>query len=167
MRCIEVSAARKPIFSEPGSPIHPVFSPELQADGSLKLVQIAVENTDEIIQSFYESTTLECILSRFMHGDTSALNRYQPIYADLSDAPHTLAEALQTVINSRKAFDALPVDIKKEFDSDFNKWLASAGSPSWLHAMDPVLSPFNDNNKKVEAAATADGGLQSEALKGE
>lgn len=139
MRCNVVASKRGRFITSSGSPEHELFTPELQPNGIIKLVHFGVENTDEIIQSYYESTTLEAILMRFSNGDLSALNRYQPIYADLSTAPKSLAEGLQAVINSRQAFDALPVDIKNKFDNDFNKWLMSAGSDDWIKSMSDLL----------------------------
>lgn len=162
MRNNVVAAKRGRVTINHGNPIHTVYSPQMEKDGSITLLPIGTENTDEIIKSHYESTTLECILARFNNGDLSALNRYQPVYADLSTAPKTLAEALQTVINSRSAFDALPVDVKKQFDSDFNKWLARAGTPEWMTAMEsmlpkpaPAAAP-DQHIKEVPAPAAAE-----------
>lgn len=152
MRNNEIAIKRGRVLADPGDPMHKVFSPEMQEDGTIKLVQTGVENTDEIIQSYYESTTLEAILTRFAAGDTSALNRYEPIYADVTKQPKTLAEALQTVINSRNAFDALPVEVKQRFDNDYNKWLATAGTEKWFEIMKPVLG---QNDAAASAAATS------------
>lgn len=154
MRNNAVAVSRGRFITCPGDPIHIVYNPELQKDGSIKLVEFAKENTDEIIHSFYESTTLEVILSRFANGDTSALNRYQPIYADLTQAPKTLAEALQTITNSRSAFEHLPVEVKQQFDNDFNKWLMSAGTPAWMSAMQVVMPDSSDSIS--DSAASSD-----------
>lgn len=156
MRNNDISIKRGRICADPGNPLHKVFSPELMEDGTIRLVQSGVENTDDIIQSYYESTTLESILSRFAAGDTSALNRYEPIYADLTQQPKTLAEALQTVINSRNAFDVLPVQVKQQFDNDYNKWLATAGTEKWYEVMKPVLGQNAAAAPAAAAAAAAD-----------
>lgn len=139
MRNNEVARKRGRLTINKGDPVHTIYSPQMEKDGTITLQVIGTENTDEIIKSHYEETTLECILARFANGDVKALNRYQPVYADLSNAPKTLAEALQTVINSRAAFDALPTEIKSKFDSDFNKWLARAGTDEWMKAMTSTL----------------------------
>ena len=152
MRNNDIAIKRGRICADPGDPMHKVFAPEMLEDGTIKLVQTGVENTDEIIQSYYESTTLESILSRFAAGDTSALNRYEPIYVDVTQQPKTLAEALQTVINSRNAFDALPVQVKQQFDNDYNKWLATAGTEKWYEVMKPV---FGQNSAAAHAADPA------------
>lgn len=152
MRCNSVAASRGRFITNHGDPIHVIYTPELQPNGVIKLVEFGKENTDEIIHSYYESTTLEAILMRFNNGDLSALNRYQPIYADISNAPKSLAEGLQAVINSRHAFDALPADVKSQFDNDFNKWLMSAGSESWMSAMSAVVPDFKPADPDVKPA---------------
>lgn len=147
MRNNDFAKTRQRFIADPGNPNHTVYSPQMEKDGSLTLVAIGEENTDEVIQSYYESTTLEVILAKFANGDMSALNKYQPIYMDVTQQPKTLAEALQKIINSHNAFDALPVDIKQKFDNDFNKWIASAGTEDWYTAMAPAapdLKPIKD-----------------------
>lgn len=148
MRNNVYSLKRGRFISDPGDPIHVVLSPELQKDGTLKLVKIGTENTDEIIASYYESTTLECILSKFANGDMSALNRYQPLYMDVTQMPKTLAEAQQKVINAEYAFNALPADVKEQFGNNFNVWLAQAGSDDWTAKMSKIFDLNNENNAK-------------------
>ena len=152
MRNTDYAEKRGRFITSPGSKIHKLYSPELQEDGQLVLKCIGTEDTDEIIASYYESTTLEAILARFANGDMDALNRYEPLYVDVTQMPKTLAEAQQKVINSKNAFDALPVEIKSQFENNYNLWLATAGSEEWYGKMDPVFSHFE--TKKSEAAAT-------------
>lgn len=154
MRNTDYAAKRGRFISDAGSPIHAVLSPELQKDGSLRLVKIGEENTDEIIASYYESTTLECVLARFANGDLSALNRYEPIYMDVTSAPKTLAEAQQKIINAEYAFNALPADVKESFGNNFNVWLSEAGSDPWLQKMNSILN--NKNEAPQERAKSAD-----------
>lgn len=153
MRNNVVAAKRGRFISCPGDPIHVLYSPELQKDGSLKLIKVGTENTDEIIASYYESTTLEAILTRFANGDLSALNRYQPIYADITNMPKSLAEAMQVVNNSKAGFDALPANIKALFDNNYNFWLSSAGTKEWFERMAPVLQTDPAPGDLVKAAS--------------
>lgn len=165
MRNTFYSYKQKYKTSDPGSPIHPILSPMLQDDGSILLTEIGKENTDEIIASYYESTTLECILSRYLNGDISALNRYEPIYMDVTSAPKTLAEAQQKIINASYAFDALPVSVKEQFGNNFNVWLSQAGSDVWLQKMDSILN--NKNNIAKPAATDEVGATAAASLKKE
>lgn len=159
MRNNDLAIKRGRFFCNPGSPVHIVLGPELLEDGTIKLSKIGEENTDEIIASYYESTTLECILSKFANGDLSALNRYQPIYMDVTTAPKTLAEAQQKLINMENAFLALPSEVKEQFGNSFNVWISKAGSEEWMKHMSKVMNTNikDDNNsaptERSESAA--------------
>lgn len=135
--CVAISRGR--FFSSSGSPIHSVYSPKIQEDGSIRLEKVGEENTDEIIESYAASCSLESILARFNSGDTSALNRYHPVYTDLTDVPTTLAGCMQLMIDAENAFNSLPVGIKQEFNNNWREWTASAGSEAWYSAMQPVI----------------------------
>lgn len=125
----------------PGNFNHPVRAPRVQKDGTIVLEIVSYENTDDIIEAQRGSTELTAILARYANGDLSVLNKYQGIYTDCTQAPKTLAEAMQSLINAEMAFGALPVDIKRQFDSDWRKWLSSAGSDDWINAMKPIINP--------------------------
>lgn len=132
---------RREIFTNPGSPIHILYGPKVQKDGSIELVEIGKENTDEYIQSFAESTDMSFILAKLAVGDTSVLQRRQAFYGDFTSAPSTFAEALQLQIDAANTFDHLPLDVKQKFDNDVNKFMASAGSEDWLKKMDLWKEP--------------------------
>lgn len=156
MRNNVIAAMRGPYYSCAGSPIHVLYSPKLMDDGTIQLIECGTENTDEIIQSYYESTTLESILTRFANGDLSALNRYQPIFTDVSNAPKNLAEVMQLMINAEKAFNALPADIKHQFDNNYRNWILTSQDKEWFDKMAPVMTTISKsetasmNNKTSE-----------------
>lgn len=158
MRNNRIAAGRGRVTSSPGSPIKDLYASRMLENGIIILEKTGTQNTDEVIQSYFESTDLHMILTRYLNGDPEAisqLNQFKPIYMDLTTAPKHLAEALQTINNSRSAFDALPVDIKRQFDNDFNQWLASAGSPDWLKVMDPLIKSSTEVVASSEAPRTA------------
>lgn len=125
--------------SNPGDPIHEIYGEVVDVDGSIKLVPIAYENTDDIIASQADSTDIHTIIARFRAGDLGALNQRKGIYGDFTEAPKTYAEALQMQIDGKRAFDKLPVELKKKFDNDYHKFLASAGSDEWLEKLEAVM----------------------------
>lgn len=131
--------ANNKIVSNSGSPVKEVFGPKVRPDGSIDVVPVGKENTDRIIQSFAQSTDMSFILSKLAQGDTSVLHQRSPMFGDFSKVPSTYAEVLQMRIDAGRCFDRLPVDVKRQFDNDVNKFLASAGSPSWLEKLDGVL----------------------------
>lgn len=125
--------------SNSGSSVKEVYGPKVKPDGSIDVVPIGKENTDAIIQSFVQSTDMSFILAKLAQGDSSVLHQKSPMFGDFTKVPSTYAEVLQMRIDAGRCFDRLPVDIKRQFDNDVNKFLASAGSPSWLEKLDGVL----------------------------
>lgn len=146
MRNNRIAVSRGRVTSPPGNPIKDLFTSKMMKDGQIKLIKTGEQNTDEAINSFRESTDLHTILARFLNGDLEALNKFQPVYADLTNMPHSLPEALQVINNYRDAYNALPINVRRQFDNDYNKWLASAGSEEWQQIMEPFSSNSRANN---------------------
>ena len=130
------------ISSNPGSPIREVFAPKVKSDGSIEVLPTGKENTDAIIQSFAQSTDISFILAKLAAGDTSVLHQGNPIFGDFTHMPKTYAEVLQLQIDAGRAFDRLPVEVKREFDNDVNKFMASAGSKEWIEKLGDFASPY-------------------------
>lgn len=151
MRNNEFSAKnRADIFTDPGDPISPIYKTSVLHDGSIELTEIGTENTDELIHSHRESTDLKTILARFSNGDVSALNKFQGYYADVSEYPKDLRSALEQIINAESAFLALPLDLRRQYDNDWRKWIVAAGSKSWISDMLEFVPGFVDPYAKPE-----------------
>lgn len=141
---------RKVIYSEPGSPIKPVYSAKLTDDGMIELVQTGEENIQEYIDSFAEETCLSVLIQRCAAGDLSGLSKVQGMYGDFLDAPKTYRDMLQAVIDGQAAFDKLPVEVKKRFDNSFEKWFSTMGEKSWLTAMEMISDEKVEEEVKTE-----------------
>lgn len=141
MRNAVFTSKRGRFISCPGSSKHQLYSSYYDEAGVLRLDPVGVEDTDEIIESFRASTELSVIIARFLNGDTTALDRQRGFYADLTNAPKTMRDALDIVMKAEGAFNALPVDVRKEFGNDWQAWLAQSGSEEWTK----IMQPFNLN----------------------
>lgn len=137
------------IYSCAGSPVRTVYEPVLNDDGSIDLVAAGVENTDEEIQSYAESCDLNIILAKYLNGDTSVLNRYSPMFGDFTNMPKTYAEALQKKIDAERMFSELPIEVRKKFDNDINKFYVQAGTEEWFENLG-VKFEKNENVKESE-----------------
>ena len=139
------------ITTNPGSPIHKLYSAKVEKDGSVILKEVGEENIQDKINAAKDSTDIATIVAYYNQtGDASVLQRYVPVYGDFSKLPATLAEFLQLRIDSENFFNALPVEIRKEFDNDSNKFFAQAGEKDWLDKLDPVINP-PEENKIIES----------------
>lgn len=93
-------------------------------------------NVYEKIQAHLEETKLENILAKCIDTeDTTLLNQREGFYADLSEMPNTWIEAQNKIKNAENIFNELPLEIRKKYDNNFNKYLAEIGSESWLKNM--------------------------------
>lgn len=125
--------------SNPGSPIRILYSAKVEKDGSVVLTEVGKEDINEKIQAAKASTDIETIIAYYNQtGDESVLRRYTPTYGDFSKLPDSLAGFLQLRIDSENYFNALPSEIKKEFDNDSNKFFAQAGQPDWYEKLKPI-----------------------------
>ena len=86
---------RSGLYTNPGSPVHVLYSPVVSPDGGIALKEQGKENTDEIINSFAETTDIRIILQRVNAGEIDLLEQVKGTYGDFTGAPKTLAEMLQ------------------------------------------------------------------------
>lgn len=124
-----------------GDRIKVTYSPVVNDDGTIDLVPAGKQDLQELYNSQAAGCDMHLIVSRYLAGDTSVLERVQGIYGDVSHFPRNNAELLQRVIDGERAFDSLPKDVKAAFDNDFRKWFATAGSDEWHRAMQTPAAP--------------------------
>lgn len=139
-------------FSSAGERIKQNYTASRLSDGIIRLIPSDTIDLQEYIDSFAESCSIEHILALCAAGDTSVLSRAQGAYLDTTELPKTFREMLDVVIDGRSKFDSLPVDIKKKFDNDFERWFSEAGSESWISNMG-FIQPDNNENKGSEVNA--------------
>lgn len=121
--------------SDPGDRYRPIYTPEIQSDGTIELVQTGVEDLQEIYNSQRETCDVNVLVQKFMSGDETALSRGNPVFLDLLGAPKSLMEAYQIQFRAQQAFERLPAEIRDQFGSDFGKFIAEAGSASWFEKL--------------------------------
>ena len=102
----------------------------MEVDGEVNLY-------DEI-QSHADSVDIYTILSRFEQGDESVLSKRNGQYVDLTELPTTFAEMHQKIIDASNEFNALPLEIRSEYEFDVSKFIADIGSEHWFKLMNPV-----------------------------
>lgn len=129
------------IVSESGSGLHDVFNAKVLPDGRIDLVKTGVEDIHAKIQAEKACTDMSYIIAKIESGDMSVIDDRNAMYGDFTTMPSNLAEMMQLQIDANRMFDSLPVEVKKEFDNDRNKFFASSGSEEWFKKVSPVLSP--------------------------
>lgn len=125
----------KRILSNVGSLVKVLYSGKLDANGRVVLEKKGEENLYDYIQSFRDSVDLNVILARFTNGDVEALNKVQGFYADVTDFPKNMAEALNQINQAEEMFKSLPLETRQKFDCSFEQFLAQSGTEDWLSKM--------------------------------
>lgn len=124
--------ARDRIQTHPGNPIKQLYSGSYNERGQVELKEDGTENIYDFIQSFAESTDIHVILRRFQNGEVDVLEKVQGFYGDITEMPHTYAEALQRISDSEKVFMSLPVEVRAKFGHSFSEFLAASQDADFL-----------------------------------
>lgn len=135
--------ARDRIESHSGNPIKQLYSGFYNERGQVELKEDGTEDLYAFIQSFAESTDIHAILRRYQNGEVDVLEKVQGFYGDVTEMPHTYAEALQRITDSEKVFMSLPVDVRAKFGHSFSEFLAASQDADFLDRLGvkPIEQP--------------------------
>lgn len=126
---------RERVYAHLGSPVRILYGGRYDANGRVVLEEKGKENLYDYIQSFRDSVDLNVILARFANGETDALSKAQGFYADVTDFPKTMADALNRINECEEMFKSLPLEVRQKFDCSFEQFLSQSGSEDWLEKM--------------------------------
>lgn len=142
----------KEYFTNPGDALRVQYAPHVEPDGTIELIESGVENWQEYIDSFRESTEISSVVSRFVNtGDPTVLEVRKGQYGDFTCFPKTYAEALQLKIDADRMYSSLPVEVKAKFDNDANKFFALSGTEEWYANLGDLVQSPNIKQEEVKA----------------
>lgn len=122
-------------YSAPGDRYKDVYSTSYDSKGNLVFSVTGREDLYDFIQSHRDSVDIHFLLKRFQAGEEDVFSRAQGFYGDFADMPSTYQEVLNAVIAGQASFDALPAEIKRQFDNNYAKWLMSFEDPDFAVKM--------------------------------
>lgn len=131
-----------------GSPYNKEYK-TVMVDGAEEIECVGDIPLDQLIQADADSCRIASIVKRFTAGDAAALNQRASTYLDLTEAPHNLMEAQAQLQKAQDYFKSLSVDIQKEYNFDFQKFLAASSDGSFV-------SKFGEAAGILKPAAKAD-----------
>lgn len=141
------------VFQNAGSRERTIYASHVDDAGVVVLAPAGKENLYDYIQSFKDSTSIPLILARYAAGDASVLARKQGSFGDFTNMPKTYAEMLNTMVQGRKIFDDLPVEVRAKFDHSFERFMASMDNmPDFL---DKLGYEASGSRKDIEDANPA------------
>lgn len=129
-------------FANPGERFAKTYQPNIGSDGVLDLIEAEPFDLYESIQSHADSVDINLIISRFVNGDVSVLNRREPMYFDATEMPKTYAEMYQKVIDAHNYFEQLPLEVREKFGFSPETFFALIGTDEWNDKMKDFLDPI-------------------------
>lgn len=131
------------VFSCPGSPRKPTYSPKYADDGSLQLVPTGFVDTDLEISSRRNQTDMAYILSRLSAGDPTVAPDPNALYGDVTGLPDSPIGMVNFLDDLHRQFDSLPADTRAKFDNNFTRFLAA------FPVQDSAVQPVVDTSQSV------------------
>lgn len=94
-------------------------------------------NIYEKIQSHVEECDIKKIWERAQVEGYEILNKREAISGDVTMVPTSMLEAAQQLQDMENDFNALPIDIRRQFNFSFTEYIAEAGNDinSWGNKM--------------------------------
>lgn len=88
------------------------------------LIEAGVEDTQAIINSYKDSCDIKLLIERVTQGEYDLLMQKRGVYIDTTKFPTNIVEAQNMLRDSKRAFELLPDDIKKEVGGyeTFSNW---------------------------------------------
>lgn len=105
------------IISISGLKSRPNYKPKYLDNGAYELVEDGFIHSYEEIQAWKATTDMSAIMERYIRtGDSSILNQRACFYGDVTALPKNYVELANTLREADNFFNALPIELKKEYD---------------------------------------------------
>nr|CAI9752549.1 virion structural protein [Microvirus sp.] len=111
-----------------GNALHKQYSPRIEVDGQVTLIESGVIDTDSVIQSYAEACDMAQIIRSIQTGEIPS-EPESALYADVSELPRSPIGMLNFIADRRREFDALSAEQKETFGNDFNRFFAGIPVP--------------------------------------
>lgn len=116
-----------------GEKLEDVTSMRLDENGQEVFYISGKTNIYEKIQAEAENAKIENVIAKVLQtGDTSLLEARKGEFIDLTEMPANIFEAQLKIKEAEKAFMELPVEVRKEYNNNFNEFLKDASEGKGL-----------------------------------
>lgn len=127
------------------------YQEEIKKGGHRTLVKVGETNVYDMIQSHAEEVKIENILHAVAMGDLNALQQREGTYVDATTMPKTLMEAQNLVIRMKDEFYGMPLEVRKEFENNPDKYVELMGTNEFQE----IMAPYNAKIAAIAAEKSA------------
>ena len=124
----------KSLYNATGDGYEKEYGVSLEENGHKVLGQTGKRNAYAIIQTYAEECKIENILQRSIL-DPSILAVKQAMYDDFTDAPKTMYDAQNMMIEMENIWGSLSAEERAEYDNELSQFITAVGSEKWLKTM--------------------------------
>lgn len=132
-----------------GDEVEKTYSYIINSKGAKELQATGTRNVREEIQADLEETKIENILARVAIGDMTDF-RPDGIYADTTEVPHNMIDALNAMNDLANLWKDTPNEIKAKYNFDLNQFVAASGTEAWCIDMG-IAQPKEPEEMKTAA----------------
>lgn len=111
------------VVTESGSPIVKEYELEIDDYGVERLKEIGETDFHAFIQSHKDSVDFHMIIERAQMGDTSALDKVNGFYEDVSALQMSMSEFMNLHNRGKRVFDELPTEVKQAFNNSYMEFV--------------------------------------------
>lgn len=129
------------------------YAYEIDNYGRKVLVKTGETDLYAKIQESLEETKIENILQRVAIGDNSVL-RPDGIYADVSEVPTNLVEAMQQIQMLNNEWNKLDNETKRKYNFSVEEFVAAAGTEDWQRDMGLLKDETKDKKTTEQPKET-------------
>lgn len=161
MRVLKKEYSRDKKYCNPGSQFAEEHIIQIDDQGHKTLVKSGeVTNIYLKIQAHADSCDIEKILARCEIEGYEILDQRNVLEGDVTLAPKSMLEAAQKLQEAENNFNKLPIDVRRQFNFNFNEYIASASNDlkSWATKMGFVDTTVTTEMEKEVASASGEGG---------
>lgn len=136
--------------TNPGSRFVEEYDSYYDKDGNLCLKVTGKHDIYLDTQADASSCDINVLIAKYKAGDTTALNRVQGIYTDVSGFPDNIADVYNLIQDAQEHFEALDPEIKAKFDNTFEKFLFSVGTADFNDKLGITVPEKEEVKESVE-----------------
>lgn len=149
----------KTIAAPTGDGYEKEYNITLDTKGHKELAATGKTNAYAMIQTYAEECKIENILQRSIL-DPSVLSARAAMYDDFTDAPKTLYEAQNMMIQMENMWNNLSATERNEYDGELSQFIAAVGSEKWLKTMGMIEEKTTPETKPTKPTESEKGDEQ-------
>ena len=162
MRVLEKKYSRDKKYCNPGSQYAEEHIIKIDDQGHKTLVKSGeTTNIYLKIQAHADSCDIEKILARCEIEGYEILDQRNVLEGDVTLAPKSMLEAAQKLQEAENKFNKLPIEVRREFNFNFNEYIAEASSDlgAWAKKMGFITElPKDDSGLDPTPIVESEGG---------